>query len=123
MISDDWPCSVPFPCVEFEKYGDSEDCAYYYECLYGEPLHQPCQDTLNFDIYSRDCDWPVDVTCQPPCPTLEAPNGTMESFTIPAPGEECYNIGSRTHAVGFHYEIYGEISPSRTLSKTRHCSV
>ena len=25
---------------------------------------------------------------------------------------------SRTNAVGFHYETYGEISPYRTLSKT-----
>ena len=30
---------------------------------------------------------------------------------------------SRTHAVGFHYEKYGEIRPSRTLSDTLHCSV
>ena len=27
---------------------------------------------------------------------------------------------SRTHAVGFHYEMYGEISPSRTHLSTRH---
>ena len=30
---------------------------------------------------------------------------------------------SRTQAVGFHYETYGDISPSGTLFKTLHCSV
>ena len=30
---------------------------------------------------------------------------------------------SRTHADGFHYETYGEISPSRTLFYTLHCSL
>ena len=30
---------------------------------------------------------------------------------------------SRTHAVGFHYETYGEISPSHTLTKMLCCSV
>ena len=29
---------------------------------------------------------------------------------------------SRNHADGFHYETYGEISPSRTLPNTFHCS-
>ena len=30
---------------------------------------------------------------------------------------------SRTHAVAFHYDVYSEISPTRTLSKTLHYSV
>ena len=30
---------------------------------------------------------------------------------------------SSTHAVGFHYKTYGEISPSCTFSYTLHCSV
>ena len=81
FYTDGWPCSVPFPCVVNERYGDSEDCAYYYECLHGEPVHQPCETTLNFDILTKQCDWPENVTCQSLCSTQEPFTGT-----VPVPG-------------------------------------
>lgn len=54
-----------FECPEPEgSFPDPEDCAGYYVCTAGIPIHASCPDGLHFDPDTGICDWPDSVQCQ-----------------------------------------------------------
>lgn len=53
-----------FQCPEqFGYFADSDDCARYFVCVFGEALHETCTGGLYFSSELQTCDWPSNVLC------------------------------------------------------------
>ena len=53
-----------FKCPEkFGYFADSQDCAKYFVCVFGEALHESCTGGLYFSAELQTCDWPRNVLC------------------------------------------------------------
>ena len=50
--------------TQFGYYRDPENCASYYICSFGIPLHKNCSKGLYFSIRLQICDWPANVPCE-----------------------------------------------------------
>lgn len=56
--------SKQFQCPEqFGYYADQSDCAKYFVCVFGDPLHETCTGGLYFSSELQTCDWPNNVIC------------------------------------------------------------
>ncbi|ODN01504.1 putative chitinase 3 [Orchesella cincta] len=54
-----------FQCPEPNgSFPDPEDCAGYYVCDSGIPIHANCPEGLHFNPVTETCDWPDAVNCE-----------------------------------------------------------
>nr|AHH02588.1 chitin-binding protein [Holotrichia parallela] len=105
-------CPAENPDDEDVLLPDSENCAVFYKCDWGEPVLQECPDDLLFNIAGNVCDWAENVDCDRDNIDVESGEESGESgssdLLFDCPESEALYIPHKTDCAKYYVCVYGK---------------
>ena len=91
-----WPCHVPYPCLQDSLWGVQGDCTKFVICGRGGRVlfTFTCPDDIpRFDVVSRDCVPARQALCQRPCRRVRTT--TQSPTTVEGSGEVTMGLNGK----------------------------